>query len=98
MKLTLKSSGGISPPLLHPPAVDTSTLAENELEDLRRLLQAAEVSASPPQTSAAIRDGMSYTLTIEEDNGQRVLRQTDAGLTPAFDKLMAFIRVHAKKP
>src|SRR4051794_20586196 len=98
MKVTLRSSGGITPPLLHPPFVDASKLSKSDADELAELIKAAETTRPERQSGPDLsRDAMTYTINVEADDGQRVLKASDTNLTPAFDKLMNWIRTHAGK-
>jgi len=100
MKISLAKHGGLAAGMLlgRPPQVlDAGTLSPEAAAELERLIAAA--SASPMVESGRpgqARDAMSYTITIEDDGRQTVLRQSDTNMSPAFACLRAWLERHLK--
>lgn len=100
MKITLAKHGGFAAGIHRPPRIlDSATLPEQDAAELARLV--ADVRTAPAPAGDAIeraRDAMSYTITVEEDDGsQTVLRQSDVTMTPPFASLIDWIRRHSPK-
>lgn len=92
MMVSLTKHGGIGAIRWPARSIDTSNLSPDAVADLERLIKAAEAEASgAPEASARGRDTMSYAVTIEERGRSRVLRRSDATLTPAFAALVDWI-------
>lgn len=100
MKVTLVKHGGIAAGIRHPPhMIDSADLSGEPAAELARLVAATR--AAPAPTGDALeraRDAMSYTLTLEDDDGgQTVMRQSDVAMTAPFASLLDWIRRHAPK-
>ncbi len=78
--------------------MDSSKLTEADAEELFELV--AALKASPKveeQGPGRARDAMSYTITLEEDDGHSVFRQSDTTLSPEFAALLQWVELHASK-
>jgi len=100
MKISLAKHGGLAAGMLlrRPPQVlDVNILSPDAAAELDRLIAAA--TAAPTVESGRpghARDAMSYTITIEDDGKQTVLRQSDTTTSPAFASLRAWLERHLK--
>ena len=100
MKISLAKHGGLAAGMLvgRPPQVlDAGTLSPEATAELDRLIAAA--AAEPSVASGRpgqARDAMSYTITIEDNGKQTVLRQSDTNMSPAFASLRVWLERHLK--
>lgn len=99
MKVTLAKHGGMAAAIqarLPPRVVDAEALPQPAAAELRQLVAAAEgahaAQATPPGRGA---DMMTYVITVEDDGRTSVLRQSDAGMSPAFAALLEWIERRA---
>ncbi len=91
MKIHFERSGGFTgiPVIVE---IDSQSLAEDEVQQLQDLIQAArffELPAHPPEPSAAGADQFQYKITIE-DGGQSHTIETTDGAAP--DELRPLLR------
>ena len=96
MKVTLTLRGGLAAAMYlnRPPRrVDTADLPPAEATELSRLGTAAMVAAPPERlVRRAMPDEMIYTITIEESDQRKVLKQSDAAMSPAFADLLGWLQ------
>lgn len=98
MKVTLAQHGGFAAGIRQPDrVVDSAKLPGESAEELAHLVAATRAIPSPAGDKLErARDAMSYTLTLEDDDGtQTVMRQSDVDMTPPFASLIDWIRRHA---
>lgn len=99
MKVSLAQHGGQAAAihLRRPPqVVDATALDGTNAAELKRLVESA-VSAPAGTPSGKTRDEMSYTITIEDDQGQRTeLSQSDTTMSPDFGQLLRWLREYFK--
>ena len=93
MKLTLERYGGFAAGIRRPPqTVDTSELPPSVSAEAARLVAAARAAPAPPESAAErIRDGMSYSITIDEEPSPTILSQTDGAMSPPFAELLRWL-------
>jgi hypothetical protein len=95
MKLTLAEHGGLAAGLRlgHPPVVvDMSILPDADVRQLTDLLSAARADPAPSGSARTVPDAMSYTVTVEDDGRQEVLRRTDTTMSREFAELLDRLR------
>jgi hypothetical protein len=95
MKVSLREHGGNAAAIrLGRPAkiVDGSLLEAAAATELARLVAAAKAAQSSPPLPPR-PDEMSYSITIEEDDGTTfTLRASDTSMSPEFDALLSWIQ------
>ena len=100
MKITLAKHGGLAAGIRLPPhTVDSATLPGGAADELKRLVSAAKSVPRPAGNALErARDAMSYTLTLQDDDGKEVvLRQSDVDMTAPFANLLDWINRHTSK-
>jgi len=101
MKASLSKSGGQLPGMPQQTlSVESSALSEQAKQELAQLVTA--VRAAPPvegRGPGSVRDGMSYTITVEEDNGEEtVLRASDGpNMTRSYADLLGWLQRHGER-
>jgi hypothetical protein len=94
MKVSLREHGGIAAATrLGRPAkmLDGSLLDAAAAAELARLVTAAKAAQSSATTPPR-PDEMSYSITVEEDDGTTfTLRASDMGMSPEFDALLSWL-------
>ena len=98
MKISLAKHGGFAAGIRRPPlSVESSSLSEQTAAELTRLV--AAVKAAPAEAERGpgrARDAMSYTLTLEENNGEKtVFRASDVTMSPPFAALLQWVENHS---
>ncbi|KIF05130.1 hypothetical protein PL81_14850 [Streptomyces sp. RSD-27] len=96
MKVSVKTHGGLaaaSDLRLPPRQVDTATLPADTAAALTRLVAAAEAAPAEAWAGAAA-DAMTYTVTVENGDGPRVLKQSDVAMTKEFAALLTWLENH----
>jgi hypothetical protein len=73
---------------------DVAALPEAEQRELAALLAAAEAEAGAAPPAASAPDALAYAITVSGPGGMRTLRAGDASMTPAFQRLEAWLRAH----
>ena len=100
MKVILAQHGGQAAGinLNRPPKViDSAALDEPKAAELKELVAAATSAPSSATSSGKARDEMSYTITIQEDQGREtVLSQSDTTMSTDFAKLLAWLQRYPK--
>jgi hypothetical protein len=97
MKVTLTKHGGLAAGIFRPPSiVESSTLAEPDATELARLIAAVKLApVDRGEGPRQARDVMSYTIKIEEADGETTLiKQSDINLSPVFADLIEWIDLH----
>jgi hypothetical protein len=99
MKVTLAKHGGQAAALnlgRPPRMVDADTLSPAAAGELARLVAAAK-AAPVAQEQKPNRGGdvMSYTITVEDGERPTVLKQSDTGMSAAFDALRSWLERHS---
>lgn len=95
MKVSVTQDGGIGGLRLKPIVVDSSALPSSEAAELKRLVEAAR--SNPSKTEVApgrARDAIAYRIVIDDEHSQTELGQTDADMSAAFDRLVAWLQHH----
>ena len=99
MKVTLDRSGGLL--VTQPPAViSEDDLSDSERAHLEELVEAAERACQAcPEKPIRGNDMRSYTITVEREGEQQVLRRSDADMVQPYADLRRWIEVkaHAKR-
>jgi predicted nicotinamide N-methyase len=94
MKVSLREHGGIAAATrLGRPAkiLDDSLLDAAAATELARLVAAAKAAQSSASTPRP--DEMSYSITVEEDDGTTsTLRASDMSMGPEFDALLSWVQ------
>jgi hypothetical protein len=99
MRITLQVHGGLMAGIRRKPiSLDTAALSEQEAADLSRLVQEAQGALENVPASQAVPDAMTYVLEVQDGAETRVLKQSDASLTPEFDRLLARVEQHMRGP
>lgn len=99
MKISLAQHGGQGAGVLlqRPPLVlDTATLDPVMAKELGELAAAAIAAGSSPPPPANLRDAMSYSISIQDNGRDTVLRGADTLMSPEFAKLLAWLQRHLK--
>jgi hypothetical protein len=100
MRVTLKMHGGLAAAInRNAPAqvADTRSLPAEQARELTRLVTAAlGTAAGPPPGPGRGRDTMSYTVTVEDSVGTRLLTASDLDASPEFTALLHWLREHAR--
>jgi hypothetical protein len=95
MKVTVATRGGQAGAFasrLPPKILDAGTLAPAAAAELTRLIEAArQAPAAPLRAGAVPGDSATTTITVEAEGPPLVLRQSDAGMTPAFAALVDWL-------
>lgn len=95
MRLTLAHHGGLAAGinLSRPPrTVDTRDLPKDEAAELSRLVDRAIAAGThQPGGSAAARDAMSYTITVDRDGSTTTLTGSDTAESAEFADLLAWL-------
>ena len=100
MKVTLAQHGGLAAGIRQPPrVVDSTSLPEEPAKELARLVAATRGIPDPAGDKLErARDAMSYTLTVEDDDGERtIMRQSDVDMTTPFASLIDWLRRHGAR-
>jgi hypothetical protein len=98
VRVTLKKHGGLAPVVAGPPCVvDSSQLPEAAAAELKTLTALAQRDVvTDVESPGRARDAMSYTLSIEEDGAETVIRQSDLTMTSRFARLINWIESHSR--
>ena len=100
MKITLARHGGLAAGMRRPPLeVDSDSLPGEAAAELERLVTEAKASpAAQDERAGRARDAMSYTITVEEDDGGEptVLKHSDVSESPALAALLEWLESHPK--
>jgi hypothetical protein len=96
VKVTLDRSGGLL--VTQPPAViSADDLSNAERAQLEELVEAAERACqASPEKPIRGNDMRSYTITVERDGEQQVLRRSDADMVQPYADLKNWIEVKAR--
>ena len=101
MKISLAQHGGQGaginlqrPPLV----VDTAALDPAKAKELGELASAAIAAGSSPPPPAKLRDPMSYTISVQDNGRDTVLKGADTVMSPEFAKLLAWLQRHSRAP
>ena len=98
MRVTLRVHGGLAAAInRNAPAqvADTRSLPAEQALELTRLVTAAlDTAAAPPAQPGRGRDAMSYTVTVEDSAGTRVLTASDLDASPEFTDLLHWLQNH----
>jgi hypothetical protein len=91
VKITLEEDGGhFTPP---PAVISTDKLSDTEQAHLKQLLQAAErADLAKPKDPIAGGDRISYTITVERNGEQQVLRSMDGIMPQPYADLKNWIK------
>jgi hypothetical protein len=95
MKVTLVETGGFASIRRPSLALESSSLAPSDAQELKRLADGAGAETSSLGT-AKVYDGMTYSISIDVDGTATTLRQSDGHMSPQFAKLLDFIRLHGR--
>ena len=96
MKISLTERGGFAATTrMAAPAreLDAATLPARGTASLARLIAAAR-AAPVPASTGAVRDGMRYTIAIDDGGQVTTLAQGDAAITDEFAALRDWLRDH----
>lgn len=100
MKVTLAAHGGLAAAvyLNRPPRqVDAAEIPLAAAAELADLVAAAAAAPAPPPSPRTAPDAMSYSITVEHDGQQTILRQSDTTMSPAFADLLGWLQSHFAK-
>jgi hypothetical protein len=95
MKITLAQHGGQAAAinLSRPPQViDSAALDESDAAELKGLVTAAVAMPSSAERSGKARGEMSYTITIQDQGRETVLKESDTTRSPDFGKLLLWLQ------
>jgi hypothetical protein len=98
MKVTLSTHGGLAAGVRRLPLiVESSTLPKGAAAELAQLVAAVKAAPSvKEERPGRARDAMSYTITLEEDSGERsVINQSDTAMSPSFAALLEWLDRHS---
>jgi hypothetical protein len=100
MRVTMETYGGYAAGIRRAPiVVDASTLSAEAAEELARLADAAQVNPALPERDVQrMRDAMSYTITISDDDRDVVLEADDGAMSSEFASLRRWLQQHALEP
>lgn len=96
MKISLTERGGFAATTrMAAPArvLDAGTLSAGDAAILARLVAAARATAVPAP-AGGVRDGMRYTISIDDGGQITSLAQGDAAMTDEFAALRDWVRDH----
>jgi hypothetical protein len=97
MKITLAQHGGQAATIRRPSqTVDSAALDQSEAAELAGLVAAAVAAPSSAERSGKARDEMSYTITIQDQGRETVLKESDTTRSPDFGKLLLWLQRHPK--
>ena len=72
--------------------LDARALPAEAARKLAELVAAAKAVADAETSGPGrIRDGMGYTITVEDDGQSTLLRGSDAAMSPAFADLLGWL-------
>jgi len=71
--------------------IDSADLPEADARRLHELCRAAQLDPLPAVPARGAADGLLYELTLEDDDGRRTARFTDATLPPSAQALLSFV-------
>ncbi|HEX8242402.1 MAG TPA: protealysin inhibitor emfourin [Longimicrobium sp.] len=92
MKVTLETYGGFAAGIQRAPrTVDAERLPSADASELARRVAEAAAAPVPGEAPGAVRDAMSYTITVEDEGKHIVLEQSDGALSPEFASLLEWI-------
>lgn len=96
MKVILTKHGGFAAGIQRPPhVVDSSTLTVKDSEELAVLVEALKSCRMVENVGPGrARDAMSYTIKLEEEDGQEVFRQSDTTMSKEFADLLRWLELH----
>jgi hypothetical protein len=97
MKISLAQHGGqgVGVLLQRPPlVVDTAALDPAKAKELGELAAAAVAAGPAPPRPEGLRDAMSYSISIEDQGRDTVLRGADTAMSPEFARLLAWLQRH----
>ncbi|MFL6201354.1 MAG: protealysin inhibitor emfourin [Thermoanaerobaculia bacterium] len=101
MKVTLAKHGGLAAGMRRPPLkVDSTELPGAAAAELERLVASAKAApAGQEERPGRARDAMSYTITVEEDDGAEptVLRHSDVSESAALSALLEWLESHPER-
>jgi hypothetical protein len=101
MRVTLREHGGLAAAINRSAVArvaDTRSLPAGQAAELVRLVTAAlDAAAGPPAGPGRGRDAMSYTVTVEDSAGSRVLTGSDLDASPEFAELLQWLQDHARR-
>lgn len=97
MRVTMETYGGYAAAIRRAPiVVEAAALPPGAAAEFERLVAAARAEPAPPADDAGrLRDAMSYTITIADDDGEAVLSADDGAMSPAFAELRRWLQRHA---
>jgi hypothetical protein len=98
MKVTLSKYGGLAAGIRRTPLViESSTLSKQAVAELEQLVAAVKAAPSvKEERPGRARDAMTYTITLEEDGGERfVISQSDTAMSPSFATLVEWLERHS---
>jgi hypothetical protein len=97
MLVMMETHGGYAAGIRRAPiVVDASTLSPEAREELARLVEAVQSnSAQPERDSRRMRDAMSYTITITDNDRDVVLEADDGAMPSEFADLRRWLQRHA---
>ncbi|MDQ3831619.1 MAG: hypothetical protein M3361_20440 [Candidatus Tectomicrobia bacterium] len=95
MRITLQKHGGQAAGMRRPPlSLEVASFGEDTATTLSRLVESAVQSSPMASSTRPAPDEMSYTITIDDGEKVRVLRQSDTSMTPAFATLLDWLEQH----
>lgn len=78
-----------------PPAVvDAAALDAAAAAELTGLVEAAIATPSAAAPSTKTRDEISYTITVNRNGGDTVIRQSDTTMSAQFRALLGWLKQH----
>jgi len=92
MKIGLVEHGGLAALAGPAKVLDTAALSGTEAEELKRLVDAAAAAAPKGVGTGKAYDGTSYTVTVDDGAAPRVLKQSDAAMSPEFAAMLDWIK------
>ena len=98
MTVSLSTYGGLAAGVRRPPRiVKSSALPKQLAAELAQLVAAVKAASSiKEERPGRARDAMSYTITLEEDDGEiSSITQSDTTMSAAFAALLEWLDRHS---
>lgn len=93
MRLSLEKHGGLAAGIRHPPCiVECPALPEQKMAELSKLVAAVkDADLAFSEKPGQMRDGMTFTISIEEGGETTAFQQSDMDMSEAFANLLIWM-------
>lgn len=99
MHIQVSIDGGLvaAPGLAKPIVLDDASLAPSERLECNDLVRAALDTGPATAQPSHAPDARNYRIQIHDDKTTHSLAATDIAMSPAFSKLISFVRKHGSR-